>query len=214
MLANTRRTISTAKADLSAESSAEYSLFVFPSVYYSLHQRCLECVCSHFRCACTHPKQQTPSKLIWSTDIDIKPGPGVDVSQNKKHLCSAETHFTNPDGMVCLHYQSRLCLFSHLHLCDKQIVAISLWVWGGNCGVFFPHHSGDNKGRSGAQQESNGRLMVRICWKGRRNLAPVLETSSRSNMCLFIVIHTHVEEQQQDPLNVIPVKTVIMRVAN
>lgn len=26
----------------------------------------------------------------------------------------------------CLHYQSRLYLFSHLRLCDKQIVAITL----------------------------------------------------------------------------------------
>lgn len=71
------------------------------------------------------------------------------VSRNKKHLCSAETHFSNPHGMVCLRYQSRLCLFSHLCLCDKQIVAISLWVWEGNCGFFFLHSSGDNKGRRG-----------------------------------------------------------------
>lgn len=35
----------------------------------------------------------------------------------------------------CLHYQSRLYLFSHLRLCDKQIVAITLWVREGN---FFP----------------------------------------------------------------------------
>lgn len=43
-------------------------------------------------------------------------------------------------------------------------------------------------------QESNGRLMMWTCWKGGRNLALVLETSSGSNMCLFIVIHTRVED--------------------
>lgn len=32
----------------------------------------------------------------------------------------------NPDGRVCIHYQSRLHLFTHLCLGDKQIVAITL----------------------------------------------------------------------------------------
>ena len=82
-------------------------------------------------------------KMIWSTDMKIKGGQGSTASppsvlEQKTSLTCWLTMLleTQMEGF-CLHYQSRLYLFSHLRLCDKQIVAITLWVWEGNC-VFSP----------------------------------------------------------------------------
>lgn len=82
-------------------------------------------------------------RIIRSTDMKIKGGQGSTASppsvlEQKTSLSCWLTMLleTQMEGF-CLHYQSRLYLFSHLRLCDKQIVAITLWVWEVNC-IFSP----------------------------------------------------------------------------